>query len=529
MQEDLEIEPGVIARDGRLHVLDSGLLARDPAALLRVFQHTQSYDLQFGRRTWSVIAECARDFKLPPTGSGAGRRLLEILSRPGAAAAVRAMANHGVLQSMVPQFGELMCLVPGDAAHRFTVGEHSIRTVEQLEVILAGSNDQLADAFSRVRQFEVLFVAALLHDIGKLDSGRDHTETGAVRARRIAAELGMCEEACNDVEFLVRRHLLMAETARLRNLHQRKTIQDFVAVVGDPQLLDMLFLLTAADYRAVGTKNWSQVQLRFLLELHERARVALRSPERPGPDIERHKRMVRRELTLANLPREEVTEHCDSLPASYLLNSSPEELAAHIAHVRTVRAGSPAVDITDDREAQFTQLTVVAFDRTGLLSEIAGVLHALAIDVHAAQIFTRHATDDIAIDILYIDFEGRQLSEIKKSQLEGDLLPVLSGGLTIGKLLERQNKTDFEKPRDLQLRTVDGLSDHETVVEARCSDVPGLLYHLTRSVSELGWNIHSARVATWGHQAQDAFYVTGPDGGKLAQDAMAHLTERMTG
>ena len=62
-------------------------------------------------------------------------------------------------------------------------------------------------------------------------------------------------------------------------------------------------------------------------------------------------------------------------------------------------------------------LTVVTTDRTGLLSDIAGVMHALGIDIHAAQIFTRSSTDQIAIDTIYIDFEGRQLTEMKKWQV----------------------------------------------------------------------------------------------------------------
>ena len=117
-----------------------------------------------------------------------------------------------------------------------------------------------------------------------------------------------------------------------------------------------------------------------------------------------------------------VGEHCQSMPAAYLLNTPPEELAAHIGYVRVVRKGSPVVDLRDDRAGEFTVLTVVTTDRTGLLSDIAGVMHALGIDIHAAQIFTRSSTDQIAIDTIYIDFEGRQLTEMKKWQVQGGLL-----------------------------------------------------------------------------------------------------------
>lgn len=526
LQADLQIELGVVARDGRLCILDRCLLGRDGAALLRVFQHAQSYHLEISRESADMVAAVAPEYRLTLE---AKQTLVDILSSFGAAAALRSMAEVGVLQAVVPQFGDLMYLVPGDAAHQFTVGEHSLRAVEQIEALLLEPNDQFADIFSRVQHYEVLFLATLLHDIGKLDSLRDHAKTGAFRAAKHAADLGMPEDACAKVEFLVRNHLKMAETARLRDLHQPRTIRDFVAVVKDQQLLDMLFLLTVADYRAVGSTNWSQVQVRFLLELHERASAALRRPGAATPDIARHRSRVRRELCLASLPAEEVNEHCESMPASYLLNTPPEELAAHIGWVSVAKQGTPTVELKDDRAGEFTLLTVVAMDRPGLLSEIAGVLHALSIDIHAAQIFTRHAATEIAIDTLYIDFEGRQLTEVRKWQLEGDLLSVLTGSVSLDSLLGRWGKGAFRPLSELTIQALDNLSDHETVLEVRTTDTPGLLYYLTRKIAEQGFSIHSARIATWGHEARDVFYVTGPAGYKLNARQLERLHRAMSG
>ena len=521
IREHLEIEPGIIARDGRICLLDRGLLTRDPAALVRIFEHGRSYDLALDRATGDMVSEVARDYTLTPEAAG---WFVEILSRPGAAGTLRAMADADVLQAVAPQFGELMCLIPGDAAHQYTVGEHSLRTVEELEALLSEEDEEFADVFSRVQHFEVLFLAALLHDCGKLESVKDHAKAGAFQAATLALQLGMADDACAKVEFLVRQHLVMAEAARLRDVRRPKTVSDFVALVDDPQLLDMLFLLTVADGRAVGTANWNRVQVRFLLELHERAYRAIRSPGSAPPDLERHKMRMRRELSLANLPEDEVEEHVASMPASYLLNTPPEELAAHIGYTRTVRSGLPAVDLKDERAGEFTRLTVVAEDRPGLLSDIAGVLFALGIDVHAAQTFTRHSpTDDIAINILYIDFEGRQLTETMKSMLEGELRAVLAGRKTVADLLSRCLKRELRAPGEIAVKVLGNLSDSETVIEVRAHDVPGLLYYLTRRISDLGLNIHTARVATWGHEARDAFYVTNADRKKLEADEVAKL------
>ncbi|MCE5324421.1 HD domain-containing protein [bacterium] len=524
LEQQLEIEPGMFAHAGMLRILDRSLLTREPAALLRVFQHSRTYDLRIHRETSDLITGSTNGRK---SGTEALRSFIDVISSPGAGAVLRSMAELNVLEAVVPSFKNLMTIVPGDAAHKYTVGEHSLRTVEQLDALFTDSDEMFSDVFSRVQKLEVLYLAALLHDVGKANSKGDHAKVGASVARKAAAALGMPEQSQAIVEFLVKNHLRMAETARLRDLHQKRTIRDFVAVVKDTQLLDMLFLLTVADNRAVGTRNWSQVQVRFLMELHERAMAALRSPESATPDLDRHKRRVRRELSLANLPLDEVDEHCASMPASYLLNTPPDELAAHIGYVRNARDGSPAIEVRDDRTGQFTLLTVVTKDKKGLLSEIAGTLDAMHIDIHAAQIFTRHSTDHIAIDILFIDFEGRQLTQMKKWQLEGELTSVLTGQVSVDELLSRWGKKRFEKSEKLTMSVLDNLSDHESVIEVRAIDAHGILHYLTRKISELGFDIHSARVATWGHEARDVFYITSKDGQKLSESEMENLGQAL--
>lgn len=534
LRRELAIEPGIVACDGWLRIRDRGLPRRDPAAIVRSFGYAQSYGLRIEWETSELLASEARrapthEMLANPLGGDADRCFLELLSGPGTSAALREMANAGVLQVIVPDFDELMRLTPGDRAHLYTVGEHSLRAVEQLEALFAGSEEHFADVFSRIQRLEVLFLATLLHDVGKLDSRPDHPKTGAARAVTIAKSLGMPADACEKVGFLVANHLAMSEVARLRDLSHKKTISDFVKIVGDPQMLDMLLLLTVADSRAVGSRNWSRVQMRFLLELHERAMAAIRAPNGQEADVDRHRTRVRRELCLANLPPEEVDEHCDAMPPEYLLNTPPEELAAHIGSVRSVRAGLPAVEVRDERGRQFTQLTVVAKDRSGLLSRIAGVLYALGVDVHAAQIFTRRSTDQVAIDILYIDFEGRRLTEMKKWQLEGELRGVLSDEVGIDEVLRRRNRLESVRPSNVGLQVLDNASERMTVLELRADDAPGLLYYFTRRIADMGWSIHSARVATWGHEAWDVFYVTDARGHKPDSEQISRFAHSLSG
>jgi len=527
LELDLEFEPGIFARDERLYIRDFGIPQRNPDALIRVFIHAQSYGLQIGREASNLITASVRNFQVTTQAS---QEFLNVLAHPNAIGAIRSMVETGVLQAIIPEFDQLMYTIPTDSVHKFTVGEHSLRAVEQLQALRCESNEQFASAFSRVRNPETLVLATLLHDIGKLDPSRPHAKSGASTATKIAARLGMSKRACAEIGFLVRNHLLMAETARLRDLARPKTIRDFVSVIRDQRLLDMLFLLTVADIRALGNRNWSSVQIRFLLELHERAIAAIRSPALSADVasyLSRHHNRIRQELSLSDLSPDEIDEHCASMPISYLLNTPMEEIAAHIDYVRSVRNGIPVVELKDDPTGHFTMLTIVAADRPGLLSEIAGVSYALAIDIHAAQVFTRCASDNIAIDMLYIDSDGYRLSQTEKRQLENALISVISGDTHVDELLTRRRKSCSKLQTSANVTVLEDVSEHDTVLEIRAADRPGLLYYLTRKMSELGWNIHSARVATWNHEARDVFYVTDRTNNKLDSRQIERLSKAL--
>jgi [protein-PII] uridylyltransferase len=398
--------------------------------------------------------------------------------------------------------------------------------LEELEKLMSSDSDQYGDILSRLQNMEVLTLAALMHDVGKIDSHKDHAKTGAFSASKFARQLGMDEESSKRVEFLVRHHLRMNEVARLRDLSQIKTIKDFASVIKDQSLLDMLLLLSIADINGVGSRNWNPVQMRFLMELHERASVVIRSPDRPPADIDKHRNRVRRELRLANLPLEEVDEHCDSMPAGYLLNTSPEELALHIGYVMSAKADYPGIDVREDRGVEYTQVTVFTPDKPGLLCEIAGTLAALGVGIHAAQVYTRESPDHIAIDKLLIDFEGRQLTQMKKWQVESELAGVLKGEQTVDEVWARLGKNRKRDITGVSVSWTDNVSDHHTVLEIRADDAPGLLHHLTGKIAEHGMNIHSARVATWGHQARDVFYVTDADGKLMTSESLQQFADK---
>ena len=81
-------------------------------------------------------------------------------------------------------------------------------------------------------------------------------------------------------------------------------------------------------------------------------------------------------------------------------------------------------------------------------------------------------------------------------------------------------------PRLLMLPAASGGA---TVVEVRAMDRPGLLHALGSELAQLGVEIHSAHVATYGGQAVDVLYLGEPGGAPLEPSRVAAAVSVLAG
>ena len=73
------------------------------------------------------------------------------------------------------------------------------------------------------------------------------------------------------------------------------------------------------------------------------------------------------------------------------------------------------------------------------------------------------------------------------------------------------------------------ISDRFTVIEVAGLERSGLLYDLTSALSDLGLDINSAHIATYGERAVDVFYVTTLEGGRVEEeDRAGRIKRRLT-
>jgi [protein-PII] uridylyltransferase len=454
---------------------------------------------------------------------------MHLLARPNdAAVSLTELRARGILQRFIPEFDAMLHLAPADPSHELTVGEHSIYAVRQLGELwdLRKDDGALHAVWDGVEDVELLMLATLLHDVGKIETGSDHSISGERKVREIGARMGLTSERIDKLALLVRRHLLLPRVARLRDLSAPGTIREVMDHVGDVTTLKMLYLLSLADTRAVGERSYSNLELQTMEELYERVLIAMTSEETVQrlTDSEMREQMIQRERgrlrrEMRKLPIDDATLQnlCENLPASYVLNTPLPTVATHLKFLEQLPAEKVIVDFYQGPQDVFTQMTIVAYDdpKPGLLSKICGTVWAAGFEIHGAQVFTLRDQPfgegdrrDIVLDLLRVGRDGRALTSAQSARLAALLRGIMLGDQSVEEVIKAAGKPVIAGLSPHRIGMRNDLSDEHSVITVVNDNVPGLLYYLTKGVASLGLDIHSAKITTWAGRGEDAFYVT---------------------
>jgi [protein-PII] uridylyltransferase len=176
-------------------------------------------------------------------------------------------------------------------------------------------------------------------------------------------------------------------------------------------------------------------------------------------------------------------------------------------------------------------LTVIAPDRPGLFSRVAGVLalHGLAVQSASA-----HSSDDgMALSEYRVEsaFEPGTGPVVAWDRVAADVELALAGRLALqARIADRARTYDRQRhPQGSAVSKVsfdNSTSSRATVIDVQAPDGVGVLYRVTRALAELDLDIRSARITTLGHQAVDAFYVTDAAGSPVTDEAFLGEIER---
>lgn len=191
--------------------------------------------------------------------------LIGILSEPAGAAGLRELDRLGVLAVLLPESLPMRATAQ-PLPHRFDVWEHSLRTVEGVDALLAGLDalapwgpalreHLLEDLGGGLTRRDALKLAALLHDVAKPETRAEvdgrirffgHDAVGARRAGDIARRLRLPRRASQVTERLVAEHLRPMHLAQAGLITRRARFRFFRALGDEARDLLLLALADAA-------------------------------------------------------------------------------------------------------------------------------------------------------------------------------------------------------------------------------------------------------------------------------------------
>lgn len=521
------IRPGVQIVAGELAVTSSDIFVEDPTELMRVFADAQRHGVNFSSSLADLVRTCAHllgDAQREDPRVVAA--FLAILRSPYRVyETLHEMHKLGVLSRMIPEWEHLRCLVLHDLYHIYTVDEHSLMGVREIERLRNGeyadASPLLTQAMREVERVELLFLGIMMHDSGK-GLGGGHSEKGAKFAVDLARRLGLNEDDAHELEFLVQNHLVMSHLAQRRDIHDDKLIREFATLVGTTETLKRLYVLTYADMRATGPKVWNNWKDMLLGEAYLRVADAFARGLEPEDRGARIARIESRVLAGARATRDADTvaalEHFTaSMPDIYFLTTPEALMADHAVLVRRARLEGLATSVAHNEAYEYSEFTVATPDRPGLFAILTGVLAARGMNIVGARIAT--SEDGIALDAFRISHLERRavaLDEdrwIKTRELLDD---VLAGRRDLAEVMARAEKPGLlDKKRVPRVATeivvTNEVSDEYTVVDVYTHDRVGLLYRIAQALYALKLDIHLAKISTNVDQVLDVFYVTEAD------------------
>ncbi|MDB6112423.1 MAG: UTP--GlnB, partial [Pedosphaera sp.] len=549
-QAEEQVVDGFKFIEGHIHAASPRVFRDQPRRLMRVFLHAQ----QRGLRLHPDLAQMIRNQLSLADRSflydeHVRETFLTILNQRGNVAPIlRAMHEVGLLGKYIPEFGRLTCLVQHEFYHQYTADEHTLMCLEQLDRVWEAKDkphSEYAPLFQSLDRPFLLYLALLLHDVGKADGHGKHAEVSSQLAARVANRLGLDGSATHNLRLVIENHLQMANTSQRRDLEDLNVIRAFAKQIQNAEALALLTVHTFVDSLATSDKLWNDFKDLLLWTLHRKTKALLTDGTEFLLAEEKQRELLAEEIHRSlpgRISEEELHAHFGTLPSRYFQIHSADDIMRdlvlthrflHRQIAEEENALEPVIDWHNEPDRGYTVVKIGTWDRAGLFSNITGSFSAAGLNILSAQVFTR--SDAIVLDTFYVvDAKtGTLVNREEREKFEALLIKVLTGAdMDFRALIARQRGArppyqSYEGDRmPTRIEFDNETSESRTAVEVETEDRLGLLHAISQSLAELDLNLSAAKIVTEKGAAIDTFYIIEQDGQKILDPGRQAFIER---
>lgn len=526
--QDLTSE--LLLRGALLDFKSPSAVERNPSLMFEIFHHWQSRATVMGltpnaRRTISGSLKLINaEFRADPKTRQEFLRLFKAPIR--VSDVLFALHETGILARYLPAFGRIAGRMQYDLYHLFTVDEHVLRVIANLESLRQGrfspARPDLLAAAKRIDRYDLLFIAALMHDIGK-GRGGNHSQLGASEARRFARLHGLSLADTELIVWLVKDHLSLSVTAQKRDLSDPEVIAEFARQVGGQRRLDYLYVLTAADVCATNPSLWNAWRGSLFSELYEATSQALwRGIENPTDAAAKVAARKRDARELLGGKSSAINRLWKRLGDDYFLQYPTDEIVWHTRNLMAVRR-PPVVFLRPAPDGAGTAIMAYCLRNNFAFARVTGALARLGLSIVAARcvpVGTNATLDTYVV----LEADGRPIDDERQLERTSQFLKA--------ELIrpEAEDNTPSRAPRQVRMFSTPTRIEitsipqrGQTLIELHAADHPGLLAAVGRALHRGNVQLRLAKVMTIGERAEDVFHITDSSGNPPPLDTLRDL------
>lgn len=507
---------GFILKNGFIYAQNSQVFRKDPTLLIKVFRCVQNFEVALSDELEILIRDSAHliDDSVRQNKHANAEFMKILRSQSDVFPILSKMHFLDILGKFIPEFGDITCLVQHEYYHRYTADIHTLATISELDKVFGANVEEIPYGYyhsvlSATNNSTLLYLALLLHDLGKSDGVKGHAEVGAELAPKILSRFDLSEDEIETVIFLIRNHLMMSRFWQVNDIEDEAVIEKFASQIQNVEKLKYLYVLTFCDSKGTSSTLWNSYKQSLHTLLY---RNTLRRLEKDEDQIEafyedkKHK-IIERVLSSGEIDtsKEEAMLHFENLPRKYFIFHGIEDIMLHLnlTHIfmenrnQSVDEILPVYEWQSDPNMSMSTITIVSEDTDGLFYKLASALTYAGLNILGSKALSR--TDGIIIDTFYVtNAQGGAVESERTRELFSKAIAKI---FMAGEDIVPQKKNNFENeqriPNSVSITRKNGNLEAEIIAR----DWAGLLCSLSRAIYKDGYDICFARISVdgiWG-------------------------------